>query len=71
MAKCKECGKSTTIKCPGCNLHVCSTHSHLINHKVYCADCFLNQRKIGLLKMWGSLFGLIALAIIVLYVSNL
>ncbi len=63
--KCWECQKATSILCKGCSKPVCSRHGHVIRRSIYCSECFQKHRKVGLMKSWGSVLILAAVAIVI------
>ncbi len=61
---CKVCNKETTVICHSCKQGICSEHGYHIRKYFYCADCFFEERKKGLLKSWGMVFILLIIGII-------
>jgi hypothetical protein len=65
--KCIKCNKHSDIICAKCGAIICSKHCYHTNKRIYCSECFLKERNIGLLKGWLMLFVLIAFAIFAIY----
>ena len=62
--KCWKCQKPTQLLCKGCKKPICSIHGHVIRRSAYCSQCFEKHRKVGLMKSWGAVLILGAVAIL-------
>ncbi|WP_457559467.1 hypothetical protein [Candidatus Harpocratesius sp.] len=67
--KCKNCNKETTVICHICGEPICSKHAYHMRKYFYCLDCFLKERKKGLVRAWSIIIilGLLAVIIISIY----
>ena len=73
MSKCYLCDAKAIYTCadPKCDNQICSDHSYRIRHSIKCQDCFLRDRKIGKIKIWGSIGFLLAILVIMIILRSL
>ncbi|MHA1519169.1 MAG: hypothetical protein ACTSRK_03205 [Promethearchaeota archaeon] len=64
--KCKTCNIKTNIVCHRCGEGICGEHGYHMRRFFYCSDCFLIERKRGLIKAWGALAFIVISALVIL-----
>ena len=69
--KCYICKSEAVVKCadPKCDNLVCKDHTYKIRHALKCQDCWVKDRKIGLIKKYSLIAGMLIFLIILLAIK--
>lgn len=68
--KCNKCGKETTIVCHTCGKGICAEHAYHMRKYFYCLECFLKERKKGLIISWSMIAILVVFGIITILIAK-